>query len=92
MYGDNAKLFNHAESLHSSPTKITPRNNADIRRITFYKQLGKAFTGSLKLYQLKRKTTSIDLPEVHAQQRKPETKLSDRVNSRCSQKVQLKQD
>ena len=67
IFGDSDNFLNHAESVHSLPTNFTQRDNADIARITAYKQRETAFTGSLLTYQLTRKTTSIDLLELFGQ-------------------------
>ena len=61
IYRDGTKFLNHAESVHSLPTKFTQRENADIERIPGYKRTE---TGSLQCYQPKRKITSTAVLEV----------------------------
>ena len=69
IYGDSAKISNHAECVHFLPTKLTQRNSAEIERITVNNHMDTAFTGSLQTYQLKQKSASIDFLEIFDQEK-----------------------
>ena len=62
VFGDSAKSLNHAEIFHSLPTQFKQKENVDVERSSGYEKTETAL--SLQTYQLKRKTTSIDLLEL----------------------------
>ena len=68
IYSDSPKVLNHGESVHSTSTKCTQGDNADIEGYTGYKQTETAFTGSIQTYLLERRLTAIDLQQLFGQE------------------------